>query len=300
MLFRISKTEVRFRDSRAVHQFIYHALKQVLATSTESAPPITLDRVVSSPFTASQTATYATPTYQQGLGLAEARSHYVSNQGSPSQHAATMQAYTPAPHAEQIAPSSAIPPLGYAIGQLHDRYIVAQNAQGMILIDQHAAHERLVHERMKHDMQAQGITRQKLLIPEVVTLDEATAEALLARAGELLEFGLAIEAFGPDTIMVRETPAMLGEVNIEQMMRELADNIREYGETLALKERIESLSGTMACHSSVRAGRSLNIQEMNALLRQMEQTPLSGQCNHGRPTYIALKRSDIEKLFGRK
>src|SRR5690606_15833741 len=140
----------------------------------------------------------------------------------------------------------------------------------------------------------------KLLIPELVTLDESLVERLLSRQDELLAFGLAIEAFGADTIMVRETPAMLGEVNVAAMIQELADNMKEFGEALALKERVEHLSGTMACHGSVRAGRSLNIDEMNALLRQMEQTPLSGQCNHGRPTYIELKRKDVEILFGRR
>jgi DNA mismatch repair protein MutL len=157
-----------------------------------------------------------------------------------------------------------------------------------------------VYEKMKEGLMQRGIARQKLLIPEVVTLDEALIECLLARQQELLEFGLSVEAFGPGTVVVRETPAMLGDIDIAAMIRELADNIREFGEVLALKERIEELCGTIACHSSVRAGRLLTVVEMNALLRQMEQTPFSGQCNHGRPTYIELKRKDIEKLFGRR
>ncbi len=183
---------------------------------------------------------------------------------------------------------------------MHKTYIVAETVDGLVIVDQHAAHERLVHEKMKAGMAKSGIARQKLLIPEVVTLDEALMECLLARQQELQEFGLVIESFGADTVMVRETPAMLGEVNVAAMIRELADNISEFGEALALKERIGELCGTMACHGSVRAGRSLNLAEMNALLRQMEMTPHSGQCNHGRPTYIELKRKDIEKLFGRR
>lgn len=191
-------------------------------------------------------------------------------------------------------------PLGAARAQLHQTYIVAETAEGLVIVDQHAAHERLVLEQMKSHMSTEGIKRQKLLLPEVVALSEAETESLLARAHELLEFGLAIEAFGNDTVVVREVPAMLGDIDVTAMIRQLVDNIREFGEALALKERIEALAGTMACHGSVRAGRNLNIAEMNALLRQMEATPLSGQCNHGRPTYISLKRGDIEKLFGRR
>jgi DNA mismatch repair protein MutL len=191
-------------------------------------------------------------------------------------------------------------PLGAARCQLHKTYIVAETVDGLVIVDQHAAHERLVYERMKAGLSREGMARQKLLIPEVVELDESLAECLLARQQELLEFGLMIEAFGINTVVVRETPALLGEVNVPAMVQELADNIREYGQALALKEQVEELCGTLACHGSVRAGRALNVAEMNALLRQMEQTPFSGQCNHGRPTYIELKRRDIEKLFGRR
>ena len=190
--------------------------------------------------------------------------------------------------------------VGELVSQLHKTYIVAETVDGLVIVDQHAAHERLVHETMKGQLAQAGVARQKLLIPEVVALDEVLAESLLARQQELLAFGLAIEAFGPATVIVRETPAMLGEIDVAALIRELADNIREFGEALALKDSIERLSGTMACHGSVRAGRSLAVAEMNALLRQMEQTPFSGQCNHGRPTYIELKRKDVEKLFGRR
>jgi DNA mismatch repair protein MutL len=191
-------------------------------------------------------------------------------------------------------------PLGAARCQLHKTYIVAETNDGLVIVDQHAAHERLVLEQMKISLEKKGIARQKLLIPEIIQLDEYMVETLLNRKDELLDLGLAIESFGSGTIIIRETPAMLGEVDAKGLVYELVDNISEYGETLALKEKIEQLAGTMACHGSVRAGRSLNINEMNALLRQMEQTPRSGQCNHGRPTYIELKRKDIETLFGRR
>jgi DNA mismatch repair protein MutL len=191
-------------------------------------------------------------------------------------------------------------PLGAARCQLHKTYIVAETNDGLVIVDQHAAHERLVLEQMKISLEKKGIARQKLLIPEIIQLDEYMAETLLNRKDELLDLGLAVENFGNGTIIIRETPAMLGEVDAKGLVCELVDNISEYGETLALKEKIEQLAGTMACHGSVRAGRSLNISEMNALLRQMEQTPRSGQCNHGRPTYIELKRKDIETLFGRR
>jgi DNA mismatch repair protein MutL len=191
-------------------------------------------------------------------------------------------------------------PLGAARAQLHKTYVVAETVDGLVIVDQHAAHERLVYERMKTEMAQSGVATQKLLIPEVVALDEALAESLLARQKELQDFGLCVEAFGPGTVVVRETPALLGEVNVAAMIQELADNLQEYGEALALKEHIEELCGTMACHGSVRAGRALSVAEMNALLREMERTPFSGQCNHGRPTYIELKRKDIEKLFGRR
>jgi DNA mismatch repair protein MutL len=169
-----------------------------------------------------------------------------------------------------------------------------------VIVDQHAAHERLVYERMKKALADGGIVRQPLLIPEVVELDPAEVTRVTARAAELAELGLVIEAFGPDAVMVREIPAMLGKLDVKGLMRDLADEIAETGNALSLKERLEEVSGTLACHMSVRAGRRLNAEEMNALLREMEATPHSGQCNHGRPTYVELKLSDIERLFGRR
>ncbi len=191
-------------------------------------------------------------------------------------------------------------PLGAARAQLHETYVVAQTTDGIVIVDQHAAHERLVYERMKVAMADKGVERQALLIPDIVDLGETDAARILARAEELAEMGLIIEAFGAGAIAVRETPALLGEMDVQGLLRDLADDISEYDEALSLKEKFEHVCGTMACHGSVRAGRRLNGQEMNALLRQMEATPHSGQCNHGRPTYVELKLADIERLFGRR
>jgi DNA mismatch repair protein MutL len=191
-------------------------------------------------------------------------------------------------------------PLGVARAQLHGTYVVAQTADGIVIVDQHAAHERLVYERMKEALAATGIARQALLIPEVVELDQPAAERLLARSAELEELGLVIESFGPSTVVVREVPALLGTTNVHGLLRDLADELAEFDTALSLKERLEHVCGTMACHGSVRAGRQLNQAEMDALLRQMEATPHSGQCNHGRPTYVELKLADIERLFGRR
>ena len=187
-----------------------------------------------------------------------------------------------------------------ARGQLHATYIVAQTADGIVIVDQHAAHERLVEERIKAALAADGVLRQGLLIPEVVELDEAAVDCILARNDELADLGLVIEGFGPGAIVVRETPALLGETDIQGLVQDLVDDLASLDEAIALRDRIGDVCATMACHGSVRAGRLLTRDEMNALLREMETTPHSGQCSHGRPTYVELKLNDIEKLFGRR
>ena len=191
-------------------------------------------------------------------------------------------------------------PLGAARAQLHGTYIVAQTRDGLVVVDQHAAHERLVYERMKVQMARGSVTRQALLTPEVVELDPAEAERVSSRADELAELGLIVEPFGAGAVLVRETPALLGDTDVQGLIRDIADDLAEHGAALALSERLGEVCGTMACHGSVRAGRVLSAPEMNALLREMEATPHSGQCNHGRPTYVELKLADLEKLFGRR
>jgi DNA mismatch repair protein MutL len=216
---------------------------------------------------------------------------------SPFQPSARFEADAAAEFPEHSASAN---PLGAARAQLHETYIVAQTGDGIVIVDQHAAHERLTYERMKKQMEEGGIARQPLLVPEVVDLDPAEVDRVAARAAELAELGLVVEAFGPDAILVRETPAMLGQMDVKGLIRDLADDLAETGGAHSLKERLEEVAATLACHTSVRAGRRLNADEMNALLREMEKTPHSGQCNHGRPTYVELKLADIEKLFGRR
>jgi DNA mismatch repair protein MutL len=191
-------------------------------------------------------------------------------------------------------------PLGRARGQLHETYIVAQTVDGVILVDQHAAHERIVMERMKAALANGGVSRQMLLVPEVVELGEAAASRLLERTQELAELGLVVEPFGPGAVVVRETPGLLGQADVAGLLRDLADEIAEAGQATKLKERLDHVCATMACHGSVRAGRALSLPEMDALLREMERTPNSGVCNHGRPTFVELKLADVERLFGRR
>jgi DNA mismatch repair protein MutL len=191
-------------------------------------------------------------------------------------------------------------PLGAARAQLNDTFIIAETGDSLIIVDQHAAHERLVYERLKRALANGGLSRQLLLIPEVVELDAESADRLAAASPDLERLGLVVEPFGPAAVVVREVPALLGHGNIKGLLRDLADELAEGEGSLVVAERLDKVLSTMACHGSVRAGRRLNATEMNALLRDMEETPFAGQCNHGRPTYIELKLADIEKLFQRR
>jgi DNA mismatch repair protein MutL len=209
----------------------------------------------------------------------------------------------PAPVDQAAREAAAEPldhPLGAARAQIHETYIVAQTRDGLVIVDQHAAHERIVYERLKAAIDKTGVARQILLIPEIVELDEADVERLVERADELSRYGLLIEAFGPGAVALRETPSLLGEIDGAALVRDLAEHIGEWDEALPLERRLMQVASSMACHGSVRAGRRLKPEEMNALLRDMEMTPNSGQCNHGRPTYVELKLADIERLFGRR
>jgi DNA mismatch repair protein MutL len=213
--------------------------------------------------------------------------------------------FTPPPQARaepaaEPAPSTIAHPLGVARGQVAQTYIVAEAEDGLVLVDQHAAHERLVLERMRAAMAGGRVIAQALLIPEVVELDEPACDRLEARAAELADFGLELERFGPRAVLVRATPALLGSGNPAGLVADLADELAAFDEALSLRERLDQVAATMACHGSVRAGRVLAVAEMNALLREMERTPRSGQCNHGRPTWVKLAHADIEKLFGRR
>ncbi|WP_409456269.1 DNA mismatch repair endonuclease MutL [Sphingomonas sp. J315] len=213
--------------------------------------------------------------------------------------------FTPPPQARAEPAAEPVPaaisyPLGVARGQVARTYIVAEAEDGLVLVDQHAAHERLVLERMRRAVSSGGVASQALLLPEVVELDEPACDRLEARAGELAEFGLELERFGPRAMLVRATPAMLGKGDVIALVTDIADELAAFDQALSLKEKLDHVAATMACHGSVRAGRVLSVAEMNALLREMEVTPHSGQCNHGRPTWVKLAHGDIEKLFGRK
>jgi len=287
-----AKAEVRFRDTAMVRGLIVGSLRNALAAAGHRASTT----VAAQALAAFQPVQWnprggAAPALALNPGLAEASAPYQAPLAAVVPAARTVEA--PAPDADAH-------PLGAACAQLHETYIVAQTADGLVIVDQHAAHERLVYEAMKAEIAASGVKRQILLLPEVVELDAADAARVTARAPELAELGLVLEAFGPGAVVVREVPAILGETDVKGLVRDLADELAELGGALSLKERLEHVCGTIACHGSVRAGRRLNQSEMNALLRQMEATPHSGQCNHGRPTYVALSLAEIEKLFGRR
>jgi DNA mismatch repair protein MutL len=309
-----AKTEVRFRNAGLVRALIVHALKEGLAREGKRTAANTGSNVI-------DTLRPAFAPRQLNWGQANGGQANWDWRRSPTFPVG------PQPTFESTAPAFAEPgqaafdvgaptadirassppsadlldrPLGAARTQIHETYIVSQTRDGLIVVDQHAAHERIVYEKLKASLAKNGVQRQILLIPEIIEFDEATVERLLERGDELASFGLAIESFGPGAVAVRETPSLLGKTNAGALLRDLAEHMAEWDEALPLERRLMHVAATMACHGSVRAGRILKPEEMNALLREMEDTPNSGQCNHGRPTYVELKLADIEKLFGRR
>jgi DNA mismatch repair protein MutL len=304
-----AKTEVRFRDAGNIRALLIRAMRTALGEAGQQASALggvkavdalaaslTHD-VVQSGAPSGGSAWHQAPRSASGLSRG-----FSENMQAPFEHAldAVIQPSANA-DADQFAPdaSTVALPLGAARAQLHETYIVAQTENSVVIVDQHAAHERLVYERMKKMLDNGGVARQVLLIPEVVDLDSDDAAALLEQAPQLAELGLVLDAFGGSAVAVREAPALLGDTDIKGLVKDLADEIRRHGRDFSLRDRLEAVCSRMACHGSVRAGRRLTPQEMNALLREMEHTPYSGQCNHGRPTYIELKLKDIDRLFGR-
>ena len=299
-----SKAEVRFRDAGRVRSLVAGALRQALEAAGHRASVAG--------------GIGAIATLARGAGTLS-RNPHISRRGRrrASRGAARCRAASPRPCRPRSrawprpAPTRGRPPepapadlldrpLGAARAQLHETYIVAQTHTSVVIVDQHAAHERLVYERLKAALGNGGVARQGLLIPQIVELDGDEAAALAEAAPELAKLGLVVEAFGPGAVMVREVPALLGDTDVEGLVRDLArEAMSEAGGSL-LEERLAAVCSTMACHGSVRAGRRLTAEEMNALLREMEATPHSGQCNHGRPTYVELQLADIERLFGRR
>ncbi len=301
-----AKTEVRFRDPALVRGLVIGALRHALGAvgiqgsrAMGQATLGALGAYSGSSLPWSRPSPYGSPA--STFAMTEAGS-LLSGLGEPMARmtgvplGAILDDNIPHPDSPNLEEY----PLGAAKAQLHATYVIAETSDGLVIVDQHAAHERLTLERMKAAMADKGIARQPSLIPDIVELEEGECERLLARAEEFASFGLVIEGFGRGAIAVSETPAILGKVNATKLLKDLADDLAAFDEGLSLKERIDEVLATMACHGSVRAGRKLSGEEMNYLLREMERTPRSGQCNHGRPTFVKLSLNDIERLFGRK
>ena len=299
-----AKTEVRFRNAGLVRALIVHALKDGLAregkrtaansdgAAISAFRPSFAPRPTNWDWRHSPSRPAGPPSFEGAAAAALAE---------PGQAAFDIGAPAADVRFQEMPAADLLDrPLGAARTQIHETYIVSQTRDGLIVVDQHAAHERIVYEKLKASLARNGVQRQILLIPEIVEMDEAMVERLLARTEELASFGLAIESFGPGAVAVRETPSLLGKTDAGALLRDLAEHMAEWDEALPLERRLMHVAATMACHGSVRAGRRLKPEEMNALLREMEDTPNSGQCNHGRPTYVELKLADIEKLFGRR
>ncbi|WP_417685510.1 DNA mismatch repair endonuclease MutL [Roseibium sp.] len=332
-----AKADVRFRDGQLVRGLLVGAIKQALVQSghrsSTSNAAVAMEAIRANGFapsaTAAQSAPYQPSSWSRNDSPASSRRwdanafapvadavaggfpgfaepSGVGSGGEGPSYVQTGLDGVSVPSADARANDAPLDeqrtalPLGAARAQVHETYIIAQTEDGVVIVDQHAAHERLVYERLKEALAKKSVSRQILLIPEVVELPEEDVGRLVEHAEQLEEVGLSLEAFGPGAIAVRETPAMLGDMDIRGLVTNLADELAEWDTATGLREKLDHVAATMACHGSIRAGRRMRAQEMDALLREMEATPLSGQCNHGRPTWVELKLSDIEKLFGRK
>ncbi|HYD97812.1 MAG TPA: DNA mismatch repair endonuclease MutL, partial [Alphaproteobacteria bacterium] len=310
-----AKTEVRFRDQALVRGLLVSSIKHALAGAGHRTAPSLGGETLAAfrPGAAAMNiwqdrpqtgfSSSYTPPAPPSRQLAETALAFQAPLAPQSQPPRELGPIAPSARAEAPLPADAAledHPLGAARAQIHGTYIVAQTRQGLVLVDQHAAHERLVYERMKSALETGGVARQGLLLPEVVELPGPDVDRLAARSAELERLGLELEGFGEGAVVVRATPALLGQCDVRGLVRDLAEELAEFDQTQALSDRLEAVCSRMACHGSVRAGRQLSVAEMNALLRQMEATAGSGQCNHGRPTSIELKLGDIERLFGRR
>jgi DNA mismatch repair protein MutL len=279
-----AKAEVRFRDPAAARALVVTGLRAALSPTPRAATTMaaaTLDAFrPESPRVYQMDRPAPRPAPR---GFAEAG-------------AISARVFAPAPEPDAPAADG---PLGAARAQVHGTYIIAQTATGLVIVDQHAAHERLVYERLKRQMEETGVPSQALLIPEIVELSPTDAQRLLDHADDLARMGLHLEPFGPGAVAVRETPALLGAVDARALVRDILDELADLGASDTLRARMHAILSRVACHGSVRSGRQMRPEEMNALLREMEATPNSGQCNHGRPTFVELRLADIERLFGR-
>ncbi len=295
-----AKSEIRFRDPGVARGLIVSALRHALAEAGHRASSTVANATLGA-MKPEPAQPAPARVYQMDRPSQVARQ--VAYQAQAPGFAELSQDYSgsivePAPVVTEEPPAQDLP-LGAARGQVHENYIIAQTADGMVIVDQHAAHERLVYEKLKRQMAENGVAAQALLIPEIVELSESDCARLMAVADDLTRLGLTLEPFGGGAIAVRETPAILGEVDARAMILDILDELADQGESQTVQARIEAILSRVACHGSVRSGRRMRAEEMNALLREMEATPHSGQCNHGRPTYVELKLADIERLFGR-
>ncbi len=306
-----AKSEVRFRDAGQVRALVVGTIKRALGEAGHRASATVATRTLDAIRT--QSSLFGGSTYRPAMPPAggwDWRQSAAAPDGAPNQPQGFAERNQSGYSVPPMADIRATPeggdthlvdhPLGAARTQLHDTYIVAQTQDGIVIVDQHAAHERLVYERLKRERAEQGIARQMLLIPSIVELDPVAAARLLDKADVLAQLGLVIESFGAGAVAVAEVPAALIQADIAGLVHDLAETLEDWGSALALEDRLDHVLATFACHHSVRAGRRLRPEEMNALLRDMEATPFSGQCNHGRPTYVELKLADIERLFGRR
>jgi len=287
-----AKSEVRFREPGAVRGLIVSGLRHALANAGHRASTTVAGATLGA-FRPEPTEPHVYQMDRPGPGNLRRSFDAMAPGFAEAPVSGRVETF------EQAEPAQNNWPLGVARAQVHENYIIAQTADGIVIVDQHAAHERLVYEKLKAQMAENGVASQVLLIPEIVELSEADAARLLDIADDLARIGLVIEAFGAGAIAVRETPAILGEINARAMLLDVLDELSDQGESLNVLARIEAVLSRIACHGSIRSGRLMKAEEMNALLREMEITPHSGQCNHGRPTYVELKLSDIERLFGR-
>ena len=285
-----AKSEVRFREPGIVRGLIVSGLRHALADAGHRASTTVAGATLGA-FTPEPTGARVYQMDRPTAGFATAA------QMAPQVFEEAAAVFARVDETPQVVEQDH--PLGAARGQVHENYIIAQTKDGMVIVDQHAAHERLVYERLKNQMAENGVAAQALLIPEIVELSESDCARLMEVAGDLAKLGLTIEPFGGGAVAVRETPAILGEVNAEAMLRDVLDELDDVGDSQLVQAKIEAILSRVACHGSIRSGRWMRAEEMNALLREMEATPHSGQCNHGRPTYVELKLADIERLFGR-
>jgi DNA mismatch repair protein MutL len=292
-----AKSEVRFRDPGLARGLIVSGLRHALADAGHRASTTVADATLGA-MRPEQTGARVYQMDRPSLG-ARTAAYQAQSPGFAETAGTWGRVETPADPVTDEPQEAPDYPLGTARGQVHENYIIAQTATGMVIVDQHAAHERLVYEKLKRQMAENGVAAQALLIPEIVDLSASDCARLLDVADELAKLGLTIEAFGGSAIAVRETPAILGTVNAKAMILDILDELADQNESNTVQARIEAILSRVACHGSIRSGRWMRGEEMNALLREMEATPHSGQCNHGRPTYVELKLSDIERLFGR-